>query len=136
MYARRSEKENMKLFATSIVVLVIAAYLSGEKNVIKDVVLAPLMVAEGVSANVEMRNLQYMIVSYYRASGILPAEHQFEEFVLEHFESEVKNPCIDIWGNRYQYRLSHEGFELYSAGPDKQSQTQDDLVLIWRDSYG
>ena len=101
---------------------------------LKQFVLAPALIAQGISANVELRNLQNMLVLDKTANERLLPEEQFEQFVCERFDSKLKNPLKDPWGANYRYAHIAGGFALGSAGPDGTFQTMDDITLNWREN--
>ena len=100
---------------------------------VKNIVLAPARIAQGVSAGVELHNIQYSLVLYRKSNdGLLP-EEQFEPFIRKNFQSRFKDSSNDPWGQPYRYAWIPGGFALGSSGPDKKFQTPDDLILNWHD---
>ena len=99
----------------------------------KEFVLAPVLAAQGVSANVELRNIHYFLKLYHTANERCLPPEQFDQFILEKFDSKVKSPLMDSWGEKYHYDLTYDGFVVWSSGPDRLSGTPDDIVFTWKE---
>ena len=100
---------------------------------LKEVVMSPVLMTQGLSANVELRNLQYSLQLYKTANErYLPAS-EFEAWVGREFRGNLKDPALDAWGQKYRYWVFGGGFGLRSAGPDRRLKTPDDIVLLWKE---
>jgi hypothetical protein len=100
---------------------------------IMEVIAAPIELTRGVATTVELHNLRKVVLMNRDESGMYPPEATFHLVVSEGLQSGVKNPGLDSWGRPYMYRRQTGGFELRSAGPDRQYGTDDDLILTWKD---
>lgn len=64
--------------------------------------------------------------------GPLPETPEaFAEFVRKHISSAAgitRDPSIDMWGTPYALVASARGARVFSLGPDKQPNTDDDVV--------
>ncbi|QDT95393.1 Bacterial type II secretion system protein G [Gimesia aquarii] len=63
----------------------------------------------------------YVVLLFRKEHGRLP------ESMDEILEYDDSTPRIDHWGNEFQYEFEGDEFTVYSAGPDKQVGTEDDL---------
>ncbi|MFH0797211.1 MAG: hypothetical protein V2A65_09195 [Candidatus Omnitrophota bacterium] len=66
------------------------------------------------------------------SSKAYPADEEFKQFMEGNFTSKggLRKVGKDFWDNDLCYHRSENGYEIRSFGPDKQSETQDDLYLI------
>lgn len=63
----------------------------------------------------------YVVLLYRKEHERLP---ESMEEILAYDES---TPRTDNWGNEFQYEFEGDEFTIYSAGPDRQVGTEDDL---------
>ncbi len=63
----------------------------------------------------------YMVMLFRKEHGRLP------ESMDEIVEFNGATPRTDDWGNEFQYEREGTEFSVYSAGPDKEVGTKDDL---------
>jgi len=78
----------------------------------------------------ELDELTGAIARYREARGSIPQAESFEALVDALSPRYLKQVVrLDAWSNSFSYSpLSTTTFDLRSAGPDGQFQTQDDLV--------
>jgi len=78
----------------------------------------------------ELENISAAIRRYSEQQGKTPAVSDFRSLMNALTPGYLATPySVDAWAVPYQYRrLSVTGFEVSSAGPDRQPGTADDLV--------
>ena len=98
---------------------------------VREIVAAPLNIACGVAAAVELHNLQKVALAERLYSGHCPDAIAFANAVDRNYPDNAHDPLLDPWKHHYQYQLLANGFEIRSAGPDGWLATTDDLVIRW-----
>lgn len=84
-----------------------------------------------VTNGMDMRNVGMMLDAEYLRTGRYPAEKQFPAWMRATFkESKNRDIAVDSWGTPFRYTTAPrgKGFHLVSAGPDREYDTEDDLV--------
>lgn len=84
-----------------------------------------------VANGMDMRNVGMMLDAEYLRRGRYPSETQFPAWMHATFkENQVRDVLVDSWGTPFRYTAAPRGkaFHLVSAGPDKEYDTDDDLI--------
>ncbi len=108
-----------------LIVLTIMASIAGVVGVFALGALEESQIKEG---NIEVDNLSGMVEQYMLTSSPPKLPETLEQL------TEGRNPITkkvpqDPWGNEYIYRKTgNRDFELFSAGPDGQEGTEDDVM--------
>lgn len=87
--------------------------------------------AQQVSTAGDLHSMSVMLDAQYVMNRGLPGENQFAAWLVETFkENNVKSLSEDHWGNGYVYTVDEDErhYQLRSAGPDGQLNTDDDMV--------
>ncbi len=82
--------------------------------------------------NVELKGIAQAVAMHYTDSQQLPVEN-FGDFLRENMRTAdgqppKRDPAIDPWETPYQLLQVNKGFQVRSAGPDKEYGTEDDLI--------
>lgn len=82
--------------------------------------------------SVELKGIAQAVAMDYTESQKLPLDN-LGQFLRENMRTAdgqppKRDPAIDPWETPYQIRQIDKGFEIVSAGPDKQHGTEDDLI--------
>ncbi len=95
-------------------------------------IFAPVMYPfrEQAQINDQIDDLADRIRSYEVDRGELPKTLQE---VLETDKTARQDDSLDPWGTAYQYSPTEDGFELRSAGRDRQMNTPDDYVYRFKE---
>lgn len=101
---------------------------------VRQIMAAPRNVVYGVTAGVELHNLQKVALVERVNNGRCPSRDEFAQAVDRRYVNAPHDPLLDPWKRYYQYYLLSNGFELRSAGPDGRLATTDDLVVQWKDA--
>ncbi|MFN0086007.1 MAG: type II secretion system protein GspG [Blastocatellia bacterium] len=77
-----------------------------------------------------LKQLSDGVEAYRKERGEAPATDEIAE-LLDYLSPRFLNPPVrfDLWGREFEYRGGGAGYRLYSAGPDRKSGTDDDLVI-------
>jgi hypothetical protein len=76
----------------------------------------------------EMEQISREISSYERTYFKLPtSRNTFNKWLHRNFVDETAR---DTWGNAYTLRVWPDSFALYSAGPDLERDTEDDIRFL------
>jgi hypothetical protein len=73
-------------------------------------------------------NVKIALELYKREKGRYPGS--LEQLIAEKRISR-KSIVIDAWGNTYVYARADDAYTLFSAGPDGQPHTADDVLPNW-----
>ena len=73
-------------------------------------------------------NVKIAIELYRKETGRYP--ESLEQLIAQKRISR-KSIIKDAWGNKYVYSTAGESYDLFSAGPDRQPYTTDDLRPSW-----
>ena len=83
----------------------------------------------------ELANIKKMLVLEQSYNGNLPEGDDWKEVVREQTNARGRDPVIDLWENEYMYEPYDEDFCVYSAGPDGDYDSEDDIVNHQQGSY-
>ena len=119
-----------------LVVMIIALLASAAVHFMKD----NITVAQDVKVNADVKSMGTQMMVYENLNGFLPSMQQGIAALMEKPTSEpiprnwkrlLTEIPIDPWGNAYVFetpaRRSKESYDLYSKGPDRQPNTDDDI---------
>lgn len=123
----------MRYLLKYLIGLAVMAVLMAKYPPARAIVEAPIEYAHGVATGVEMFNLQKAIHACKVRDERYPTREELSRYVAENFRSRGRSVFNDSWNTTYGYESTDNGFELRSAGPDKQMGTADDLVIAQQD---
>ena len=124
----------MRRIGSLITILVMLWLISTLFPKAADVALAPIRMAQGLGASVELANMRKVVLAFQVQQGRYPTVEEMGRLVDENFDAKGRSPRYDMWGTPYYYEYNPHGFLLRSAGPDKTLATGDDITLQWRDN--
>ena len=83
-----------------------------------------------VSCQYELNNIAKFIYIEVASGGAKPKASEFSEFLRKNQRTNLgvdRDPAIDFWGTKYVLIYNKDLFYVYSAGPDAEFKTEDDL---------
>lgn len=123
----------MKLIVKLALLLGLVFFLANRSDKFEEFIRTPIIIVQGVSTNIELRNLQKLLILHRTANGAYLPEENFADFVQAKIKSATRDPLHDCWKQPYRYRTFKGGFTVLSAGPDGRLNTADDLALTWKE---
>lgn len=121
----------MKKMLTIIVLLAFCWHNDIGLPSIKNFIMAPIKMAEGVATGAEIHNLQKILANYKALNGQYPDIDGLERAIADNYDLGTGrgDPRTDAWGNYYHYERRGRGYIIVSDGPDGAFNTGDDLVF-------
>lgn len=117
-----------KVLIVLVVAIAAALYFDGSRAVIVERARPALDRYFVMSTRSEMDKIIQDLLAYQRDNmNQLPDRREFPDWLERQYSPGADT---DSWGNRYQYNVGRETYELRSAGPDGLMGTEDDILSV------
>jgi hypothetical protein len=117
-----------KLLILLVVVLAIALYLPDSRALMGSWIQPLVTPGYRWMTNQELSQIESDFEFYLENRDYSPLRRgEFDRWLDSRYPQPRSR--IDSWGERYTLRMSRSGFQVISAGPDREVGTDDDLVV-------
>ena len=85
-----------------------------------------------VTTHLDMATISRALLEQYNAGMGLPHPRRFDDWLIENIKASNKDTDVDHFGNPYRLHMLRDGYEVISAGPDGEYDTDDDITKTVR----
>ncbi|MCG3174098.1 MAG: hypothetical protein GMKNLPBB_02322 [Myxococcota bacterium] len=119
----------MGMMTKIIAVVALGAAGGGGMDKIKGAVAKASSIFAAETTKIELNEQLHQVRSYL-ADNNMQYPYNYADFLRKNFDAKGgRDPAVDQWGSPYQLEPNDEGFKVRSCGPDKQCNTDDDIMV-------
>ena len=113
-----------------VVLLLLAYFLYTMQDEIEDLILVPINATKISTVQTELHSIA-KIIRLDILGNDLPSNmaSNFEGYLQKKMKSNRQDPSLDHWGEPYQIIEDANEFIIWSNGPDKEMNTDDDIEI-------